>query len=46
MSSAWPAGAMVSDNTLDSYIARIRRKLREGGGASIATAHGVGYRLE
>jgi DNA-binding response OmpR family regulator len=43
--AAWPAGAIVHDNTLDSYIARLRRKLGTVDGASIATAHGVGYRL-
>jgi two-component system response regulator MprA len=45
--AAWPAGAMVHDNTLDQYVARLRRKLRElAAPAAIATAHGVGYRLE
>lgn len=29
VASAWPAGGYVADNTLDSYIGRIRRKLRE-----------------
>ena len=44
--AAWPDGAIVHDNTLDQYIARLRRKLRElGGKAGIATVHGVGYRL-
>ncbi len=46
VSAAWPPGGMVSDNTLDSYIARIRRKLRTNGTDPIATVHGVGYRLE
>lgn len=44
--TAWPHGAMVSDNTLDVYIARLRRKLgglREAPG--IHTVHGVGYSL-
>jgi two-component system response regulator MprA len=44
--AAWPAGAIVHDNTLDSYIARLRRKLRTTHGTSIVTVHGVGYRLE
>jgi two-component system, OmpR family, response regulator len=45
--AAWPAGAMVHDNTLDQYVARLRRKLRElAAPAAIATAHGVGYRLQ
>ncbi|MEA2278650.1 MAG: hypothetical protein QOC78_3610 [Solirubrobacteraceae bacterium] len=44
--AAWPEGAIVHDNTLDQYVARLRRKLRElSAQASIATAHGVGYRL-
>ena len=45
--AAWPAGAMVHDNTLDQYVARLRRKLRDlAAPTAIATAHGVGYRLE
>jgi DNA-binding response OmpR family regulator len=45
--AAWPDGAIVHDNTLDQYVARLRRKLREvSANAAIATAHGVGYRLE
>jgi two-component system response regulator MprA len=47
VASAWPHGAMVSDNTLDAYVARLRRKLRELHGAPpIVTVHGVGYTLE
>jgi two-component system, OmpR family, response regulator len=43
---AWPHGAIVQDNTLDVYIARIRRKLsRLPDVPQIATLHGVGYRL-
>jgi two-component system OmpR family response regulator len=45
--AAWPHGAIVHDNTLDVYIARLRRKLRSLGEApAIATVHGTGYRLE
>jgi two-component system OmpR family response regulator len=44
--TAWPLGAIVQDNTLDVYIARIRRKLRDLPAApSIKTVHGLGYRL-
>ena len=44
--SAWPHGAIVHDNTLDVYIARLRRKLASLPGApEIATVHGVGYSL-
>jgi two-component system response regulator MprA len=43
---AWPEGAVVHDNTIDVYLARLRRKLRGLAGApSITTVHGVGYRL-
>jgi two-component system OmpR family response regulator len=44
--SAWPHGAIVHDNTLDAYLARLRRKLRELERApEISTVHGVGYSL-
>ena len=47
VAGAWPEGAIVHDNTLDVYIARLRRKLRPCEGApQIATVHRVGYRLE
>jgi two-component system response regulator MprA len=43
---AWPAGAVVHDNTLDAYLARLRRKLRTlDRPDAIVTVHGVGYRL-
>jgi two-component system response regulator MprA len=45
--SGWPHGAIVHDNTLDVYVARIRRKLRDLPGApAIVTVHGAGYRLQ
>ncbi len=44
--AAWPEGAVVHDNTIDVYLARLRRKLRELPGAPvITTVHRVGYRL-
>lgn len=44
--AAWPHGAIVHDNTLDVYIARLRRKLASLPGApELATVHGVGYSL-
>jgi two-component system response regulator MprA len=46
IAAAWPDGAIVHDNTLDAYVTRIRRKLRELGTAeSLETLRGVGYRL-
>jgi two-component system response regulator MprA len=44
---AWPDGAVVHDNTIDVYLARLRRKLRTLEDApTITTVHGVGYRLQ
>ncbi|WP_052865525.1 response regulator transcription factor [Streptomyces niger] len=44
--AAWPEGARVSDNTLDQYLTRLRRKLRDAGsGLTLGTARGVGHRL-
>jgi two-component system response regulator MprA len=46
VAAGWPDGAIVHDNTLDSYVARIRRKLRTAGASEgIETVRGVGYRL-
>jgi two-component system response regulator MprA len=46
VAAAWPDGAIVHDNTLDAYLARLRRKLRAAGSpAVIETARGVGYVL-
>jgi two-component system response regulator MprA len=43
---AWAPGAIVHDNTLDVYVARLRRKLRSLGGApTLTTVHGLGYKL-
>src|SRR5438445_9700751 len=42
--AGWPHGAIVHENTLDAYVARLRRKLRSLDAApTITTAHGVGY---
>lgn len=45
--SGWPEGAIVADNTLDQYVARLRRKLGEASADAhaITTVHGVGYRF-
>lgn len=46
IAAAWPHGALVHDNTLDVFIARLRRKLREiPKSPGIVTVHGHGYRL-
>jgi DNA-binding response OmpR family regulator len=47
IAAAWPAGAIVHDNTLDVYVRRIRQKLSAAGSEhGITTTHGVGYALE
>jgi DNA-binding response OmpR family regulator len=45
LAAGWPDGARVADNTLDQYMARLRRKIDAAGepGRSIDTTHGVGY---
>ena len=46
VAAGWPDGAIVHDNTLDAYLARIRRKLRAAGAPdAIETVRGVGYVL-
>jgi len=45
--AAWPYGARVRDNTLDAYLARLRRKLAAlPQPPAIVTRHGVGYMVE
>ena len=44
VAAAWPHGAIVSDNTLDSYLRRIRAKVAGVEQAQITTVRGVGYR--
>jgi two-component system response regulator MprA len=47
IAAAWPAGAIVHDNTLDTYLGRLRRTLRDvGSGDQIDTVRGVGYSLQ
>ncbi|GAA5017288.1 response regulator transcription factor [Streptomyces siamensis] len=44
--AGWPDGAHVSDNTLDQYLTRLRRKLRQAGSTlTLGTARGIGHRL-
>jgi two-component system response regulator MprA len=44
--AGWPHGAIVRENTLDAYVARLRRKLKQLDAApEIRTVHGVGYRV-
>jgi two-component system response regulator MprA len=45
--AGWPEGAIVTDNTLDQYLTRLRRKLRVVGERHrIGTVRGVGHRFE
>lgn len=44
--TGWPMGAFVSDNTLDSFVRRVRTKLASvDGSAIVETVRGVGYLL-
>jgi DNA-binding response OmpR family regulator len=44
--AAWPSGGMVSENSIDSYIRRIRQKLRDvDAPEELTTVRGVGYTL-
>ncbi|MFN8195259.1 MAG: response regulator transcription factor [Nocardioidaceae bacterium] len=45
VAAGWPMGAQVSENTLDSYIRRLRDKVRQLGPTArrIETVRGVGY---
>ncbi len=46
VAAAWPDGAAVSENTVDTYLSRIRRKLEEvGASATVQTVRGVGFVL-
>jgi two-component system OmpR family response regulator len=46
VAAAWPDGAVVSDNTVDSYVRRLRVKLDEvDAGVAIHTHRGVGLSL-
>ena len=46
IAAGWPRGAVVSHNTLDAYVARIRRKLRSADAPeALHTRRGVGYVL-
>jgi len=43
--AGWADGSRVSDNTLDQYVARLRRKLSDvGAPETITTARGIGHR--
>jgi len=46
VAAAWPDGAVVNENTVDSYVRRIRVKLDEvGTPLRLQTVRGVGFRL-
>jgi DNA-binding response OmpR family regulator len=46
VAAAWAHGSHVSENTLDQYVAKLRRKLAEvGTERQILTVRGVGYRI-
>jgi two-component system response regulator MprA len=44
VAAAWPLGAVVQENTLDSYLRRLRQRLEDiGAPGRIETVRGVGY---
>lgn len=44
VAAAWPDGAIVTENTVDAYAARVRRKLREVGSPyELVAVRGVGF---
>jgi two-component system, OmpR family, response regulator len=46
VAAAWPEGAIVNENTVDSYATRLRRKLKEvGSPLQLKTVRGVGFQL-
>ena len=46
IAAAWPVGAVVQANTLDSYMRRLRRLLEQVDAEErLTTARGVGFRL-
>ncbi|MBZ5735932.1 response regulator transcription factor [Nocardioides sp. TRM66260-LWL] len=46
VAAAWPDGAIVSENTVDSYVRRLRAKLEEiASPVRLHTVRGVGYEL-
>ena len=46
VAAAWPDGSIVTDNTLDSFIRRVRTKLESvSSPVTIQTVRGVGYRI-
>ncbi|MCW2766574.1 MAG: Two-component system response regulator [Nocardioides sp.] len=46
VAAAWPDGAIVSENTIDSFMRRVRAKLESiDSPVSIETVRGVGFRI-
>ena len=47
IAAAWPDGAIVSENTVDSFVRRIRTKLAEvESPLGLQTVRGVGFVLK
>ena len=42
---AWPFGVSVTPNSVDAYVAFLRRKLGPAAARRIETVRGVGFRL-
>jgi two-component system response regulator MprA len=47
VAAAWPDGAIVNENTIDSYVRRLRVKLEAvGSPVELRTVRGVGFVLQ
>ncbi|RMB63419.1 winged helix family transcriptional regulator [Dokdonia sinensis] len=44
--SVWEDNGVIVGRSLDTYISKLRKKLKEDDSIKIANVHGVGYRLE
>lgn len=44
--SVWEDNGVIVGRSLDTYISKLRKKLKEDTSIKIANVHGVGYRLE
>ena len=42
----WEAHGVIVGRSLDTYISKIRKKLKDDDSIKIVNIHGVGYRLE
>lgn len=46
MKKVWEDNGVIVGRSLDTYISRLRKKLKEDNSIKLSNVHGVGYRLE